>query len=148
MVNFKKITRNKIIISISLTLLIFTSCRKINENIHIKKYSGTWSFNSYQIDSLNSAGEVYYTDLNSAVSGNLILNKDKSYLAENFSIPVIISFGNEWDLFYKSKKDVLLFKKTRATVIKKTKKELHFVLYYGDGTGKIAYKETLFFNKK
>lgn len=148
MVNFTKITLNKIALSISLTLLIFTSCTKINENIRIKKYTGTWIFSSYQIDSLANNGEIFYTNQNTSVTGNLILNKDKSYIAENFSIPLGFIFGNEWDLFYKTKKDVLLFKSTRATVIKKTKKELQFALYYGDGTGRIAYKETLFFNKK
>lgn len=144
--NTLKMLRIGIVMSFGFSILF--SCAKFNENIHINKYAGTWTLVSYQLDSLNSSGDISYTSQNSAITGVLKLDKNKTYVTENFSIPTEITSANDWELYYRSKKDVLIFNKLRGTVTKKSRSKLELEFFYGDGTGKIAYKETLFFNKK
>jgi hypothetical protein len=63
-------------------------------------------------------------------------------------LTTFINAQGDWSIYYRSKKDVLLLEKKRATIVKRTKKELQFELTEGDGTGKISKRHRLTFDFK
>lgn len=139
----------KISIIISAILIVlFGSCRGLNEQMKIKKYDGTWTIKMIESTEFDSLGNITNTVSNSNLVGEVILLRDKTFTTNNAELTTFINAQGEWSIYYRSKKEVLLIGKVRATVLKRTKKELQFQLSEGDGTGKVSKRHTLSFDFK
>jgi hypothetical protein len=139
--------RISIIIS-AILIVLFGSCRGLNERMKIKKYDGTWTIKTIESSDFDSLGNIVNTVTNSNLVGELILLRDKTFTTNNQELIEFINAQGDWSIYYRSKRDVLLVGKKRATVVKRTKKELQFELTEGDGTGKISKRHTLSFEFK
>lgn len=136
---------------IAFSILIFgltTACKGLNDLRNIKRYHGVWSLSSLEVSTFDETGKILTTAYSDTVTGRLELYKDMKYVSEGIHFTPFLNPGGKLVFGYKTKKDVLIFDKNRATVLKKKPKEMELVFYLGDGTGKASSKSVFAFEYK
>jgi hypothetical protein len=148
---FLKIMNKAFILFISLAV-ITVSCRQINNHIKLKKYDGIWLVKSLQNTLYDTLGNENGTTFSDNLTGELILKRERdpetTYSTDNLELANMIQSSGDWNVYYRSKEDVLSFGSLRSTVLKRSKKEMILAFILGDGSGRRTSKHVFTFEFK
>lgn len=124
---------------VSACLFFIFSCSKIKENAKYNNYVGEWKIE--QVDSICYSSEATIENtFDVSIDGVLSLQSDRIYSAQGFNE---LESTGKWSLFFHGKKNVLLLKGVRATVVNKKKKSLQLDFSAGEN-GSLLYVKRYF----